>query len=114
MLNMGRCLAWFFKSRLYLAHLGSIIVLVVNSFFVIYLHVNDPNKDDNNNNNLAIIFELYLLNRVYNIFRVISLLVLNHTATCMQNVKGFSTQVTTRFVLYDSYTGLCDRIYEHK
>ena len=49
MLNMGRCLAWFFKSRSHLAHLGSIIVLVVNSFFfVIYLHVNDPNKDNNN------------------------------------------------------------------
>ena len=30
---MGRCLAWFFKSRSHLAHLGSIIVLVVNSFF---------------------------------------------------------------------------------
>ena len=49
MLNMGRCFAWFFESRSYLAHLGSIIVLVVNSFFVIYLHVNDPNKDYNNN-----------------------------------------------------------------
>ena len=48
MLNMGRCLAWFFETRLYLAHLGSIIVLVVNSFFVIYLHVSDPNKDYNN------------------------------------------------------------------
>ena len=35
----------------YIAHLGSIIVLVVNSFFFIYLHVNDPNKDYNNNNN---------------------------------------------------------------
>ena len=52
MLNMGRCLAWFFKSRSHLAHLGSIIVLVVNSFFfVIYLHVNDPNKDNNNKDN---------------------------------------------------------------
>ena len=50
MLNMGRCFAWFFESRSYLAHLGSIIVLVVNSFFVIYLHVNDPNKDYNYNN----------------------------------------------------------------
>ena len=49
MLNMGRCFA--FESRSYLAHLGSIIVLVVNSFFVIYLHVNDPNKDYNNNSN---------------------------------------------------------------
>ena len=46
---MGRCLAWFSESCSYLAHLGSIIVLVVNSFFVIYLHVNDPNKDYNNN-----------------------------------------------------------------
>ena len=44
MLNIGRCLAWFFESRLYLAHLESIIVLVVNSFFVLYLHVNDPNN----------------------------------------------------------------------
>ena len=52
MLNMGRCFAWFFESGSYLAHLGSIIVLVANSFFVIYLHVNDPNKDYNNNNNL--------------------------------------------------------------
>ena len=51
MLNMGRCFAWFFESRSNFAHLGSIIVLVVNSFFVIYLHVNDPNKDYNNNNN---------------------------------------------------------------
>ena len=48
---MGRCLAWFFEYRSYLAHLGSIIVLIVNSFFFIYLHVNDPNKDYNNNNN---------------------------------------------------------------
>ena len=55
MLNMGRCLAWFFKSRSHLAHLGSIIVLVVNSFFfVIYLHVNDPNKDNNNNNTIVL------------------------------------------------------------
>ena len=45
MLNMGRCLAWFFEFCSYLAYLGSIIVLVVNSFFVIYLPVNDPNKD---------------------------------------------------------------------
>ena len=51
MLNMGRCFAWFFESRSYLAPLGSIIALVVNSFFVIYLHVNDLNKDYNNNNN---------------------------------------------------------------
>ena len=48
MLNMGRCLAWFFESRSYLAYLGSIIVLVANSFSVIYLHVSDPNKDYNN------------------------------------------------------------------
>ena len=48
---MGRCLAWFFESRSCLAHLGYILVSVVNSFFVIYLHVNDPNKDYNNNNN---------------------------------------------------------------
>ena len=32
MLNMGRCFAWFFESRSYLAHLGTIIALVVNSF----------------------------------------------------------------------------------
>ena len=49
MLNMGRFFAWFFESRLYLAHLGTIIALVVNSLFVIYLHVNDPNKDYSNN-----------------------------------------------------------------
>ena len=48
MLNMGRCLAWFFEFRLYLAYLGSIIMLVVDSFFVIYFHVNDPNEDYNN------------------------------------------------------------------
>ena len=48
MLSIGRFFAWFFESRSYLAHLGSIILLVVNSFFVIYLHVNDPNKDYNN------------------------------------------------------------------
>ena len=48
LLNMGRCLACFFKSRSYLAYLGSIIVLVVNSFFVIYLNVNDHNKNYNN------------------------------------------------------------------
>ena len=48
LLNMGKCLACFFESRSYLAYLGSIIVLVVNSFFVIYLHLNDPNKDYNN------------------------------------------------------------------
>ena len=49
MLNMGRCLAWFFEFRSYLAYLGSIIVLVVNSFFVIYLPVNDPIKTMINN-----------------------------------------------------------------
>ena len=61
MLDMGRCLAWFFESRLYLAHLGSKIVFVVNSFFVIYLHVSDPNKDYN------IIQYNILYNIIYNI-----------------------------------------------
>ena len=42
---MGRCLAWFFESHLYLAHLGSVIVTVLNVMgFFIYLLVNDPQK----------------------------------------------------------------------
>ena len=47
---MGRCLALFFEFRLYLVHLRSVIVTILNvGFFVIYLLVSDPNKDYNNN-----------------------------------------------------------------
>ena len=51
MLNMGRCFAWFFESPSYLAHFRVHNCVSCKYFFVIYLHVSDPNKDYNNNNN---------------------------------------------------------------
>jgi hypothetical protein len=69
LLSLGRCLAWFFESRLRLAHfrLRAIPLFSFVLLLAVYAHLGlriidyiirlctytlvDPNKDNNNNNN---------------------------------------------------------------